>query len=433
MNNIKISILVPSLNVGNYIEQCIESIISQTLHDIEIICIDAGSTDGTLETLEKFANKDSRIKLINSPIKSYGYQMNLGIDAARGEYIGIVESDDCIAPDMYETLYNAAIKDDLDVVKSDFSFWWGSLDQSINVNVAFKPENYNVIFDRSRIEERLAFWLMNWTGIYKTSFLRRNDIRHNETPGASYQDNGFWLQVMAMANSVMWINKTFYKYRQDNPMASMKRRDKMMDTMVEYDFAIEKLKQHGIIDVLDIISYYRLRENKGAFMRIDDSLKREYLPVVVDNYNRYKHSFDLIKTHTPCKSIQTWFETLMTDPEGYCDKYISARREIMSRIDSAKKIYIYGSGNCALNVFKRLYNFQVFDKIAAVVETNDCMKKIFGFDVKNSDVIENNSNSLIIICAYREQAYNEIYEIVTDKGCYNIMNGKDVVDNFYAL
>lgn len=92
----KISVILPSLNVESYIKQCINSVINQTLDDIEIICVDAGSTDGTLEILGDYVNKDSRVKLIHSNKKSYGYQMNLGIKEANGEYIAIVETDDFI-------------------------------------------------------------------------------------------------------------------------------------------------------------------------------------------------------------------------------------------------------------------------------------------------------------------------------------------------
>lgn len=96
---------MPSYNVGIYIGECIESVVSQTLKDIEIICVDAGSTDGTLEILEEYAAKDERIRLLHSDMKSYGHQMNMGLASACGEYIGIVETDDFIAPDMYEELY----------------------------------------------------------------------------------------------------------------------------------------------------------------------------------------------------------------------------------------------------------------------------------------------------------------------------------------
>ena len=100
----KVSVIMPSLNVVQYIQECMESVVRQTLSDIEIICVDAGSTDGTLEILQEFAKKDQRISIIVSDKKSYGYQMNLGLKAAKGEYIGIVETDDFIEPNMYEDL-----------------------------------------------------------------------------------------------------------------------------------------------------------------------------------------------------------------------------------------------------------------------------------------------------------------------------------------
>ena len=101
----KISIIMPSLNVAKYIRQCIESVVNQTMKEVEILVIDAGSTDGTTEILEEFVAKDSRVKLIKSEKKSYGYQMNIGIAMAKGEYIGIVETDDLIELDMFENLY----------------------------------------------------------------------------------------------------------------------------------------------------------------------------------------------------------------------------------------------------------------------------------------------------------------------------------------
>ena len=100
----KVSVIMPSLNVVQYIQECMESVVRQTLSDIEIICVDAGSTDGTLEILQEFAKKDQRMSIIVSDKKSYGYQMNLGLKAAKGEYIGIVETDDFIEPNMYEDL-----------------------------------------------------------------------------------------------------------------------------------------------------------------------------------------------------------------------------------------------------------------------------------------------------------------------------------------
>ena len=88
-----VSVVVPFYNVEAYATDCLSRLCEQTLEDIEIICVDAGSTDGTLEIIGRFAQQDPRIRLLLSDKKSYGYQMNLGMSEAKGEYIGIVETD----------------------------------------------------------------------------------------------------------------------------------------------------------------------------------------------------------------------------------------------------------------------------------------------------------------------------------------------------
>ena len=124
MGSPKVSIVMPSLNVEKYIRQCMESVLKQTLEDIEIICVDAGSTDGTLEILEEYAHTDPRIQLMHSDKKSYGYQVNLGFDIACGEYLGIIETDDYADLEMFEVLYHIAKENDLDVVKSGFYYYY---------------------------------------------------------------------------------------------------------------------------------------------------------------------------------------------------------------------------------------------------------------------------------------------------------------------
>jgi len=123
----KVSIIIPALNSIKYLRECMDSIVNQTLRDIEIIPVDAGSTDGTWEMFLEYAAKDPRVKPMHSDKKSMGYQYNIGMDAATGDYIGFVETDDYAELDMFETLYNAAEESGVDWVKSDFDFF-------VNVN-----------------------------------------------------------------------------------------------------------------------------------------------------------------------------------------------------------------------------------------------------------------------------------------------------------
>ena len=120
MGQPKVSIIVPTYNVEPYLRECLDSICRQTLKDIEIICVNDGSTDGSLAIINEYATRDSRIVVLDGPNGGYGKGMNRGLDRATGEYIGIVEPDDFIALTMYEDLYAIASEHDLDFVKADF-------------------------------------------------------------------------------------------------------------------------------------------------------------------------------------------------------------------------------------------------------------------------------------------------------------------------
>lgn len=127
----KVSIVVPVYNVQKYLRQGLDSIVNQTLQDIEIICVDDGSTDESGKILDEYAAKDGRVKVIHKNNTGYGNSMNIGFTAASGEYIGIVESDDYADPKMFETLYQIASANNLDIVKSGFYYYYSY------------PEEYN--------------------------------------------------------------------------------------------------------------------------------------------------------------------------------------------------------------------------------------------------------------------------------------------------
>ena len=114
----KVSVIIPIYNTEKYLRKCLDSVCNQTLSDIEIICVNDCSTDNSLEILEEYASKDNRIKLIDfKENKGAAVARNAGIDEAKGEYIGFVDSDDFIDLDFYEKLYNKAVKSGADCVK----------------------------------------------------------------------------------------------------------------------------------------------------------------------------------------------------------------------------------------------------------------------------------------------------------------------------
>ena len=114
----KVSVIIPVYNTEKYLRRCFDSVVNQTLSDIEIICINDCSTDNSLEILQEYASKDKRIKLIDFKVnKGAAIARNIGIDAATGEYIGFVDSDDFVDLDFYEKLYKKAAETGADAVK----------------------------------------------------------------------------------------------------------------------------------------------------------------------------------------------------------------------------------------------------------------------------------------------------------------------------
>lgn len=220
---VKVSVILPSLNVKDYIERAVRSVSGQTLREIEIICIDAGSDDGTWEILSELAETDERIILCHSDVKSYGYQVNMGIDMAKGEYIAILETDDYADPQMYEELYHEAVSRDCDYVKSDY-FLYRTQDDGKQVFFRRYSLQTDDLYGKE-IEPikhlDVAFGdCYLWPGIYKKKFLVDQRIRLSETPGAAYQDIGFVFQTNVLARKALYVKEAYYRYCVDREGAS---------------------------------------------------------------------------------------------------------------------------------------------------------------------------------------------------------------------
>lgn len=242
MNTPKVSVVVPCYNVEKYLHQCIDSIINQTLKELEIICVNDGSKDSTLDILQEYAQKDTRIKIIDKPNAGYGDSMNRGFDMATGEYIGIIESDDYAELDMFEKLYSCAKQHDLDVVKSGFFYYWSKDGEKNIPNPIASHTTAKRTFcptkDFKAKMEAVDFFNIKptiWSAIYRKDFIRENNIRFNETPGASYQDASFNFKVWVCAKRVRLMKECFLHYRQDNESSSINSPGKVYCICDEYD------------------------------------------------------------------------------------------------------------------------------------------------------------------------------------------------------
>jgi glycosyltransferase involved in cell wall biosynthesis len=215
----RISIIIPIYNVNKYLRECLDSIINQTLKTIEIICVNDGSTDNSLEIIKEYIY-DNRIIIINKNNSGYGDSMNQGLNIASGEYIGIVESDDFIDINMFENLYKITKKGDIDIIRSNFYLYWEK-NKKEALNFKILKNLYNKIFNPMELQNIFLVQPSIWAGIYKKLFLIKNNIKFLTTPGASYQDTSFFYKTLYKANKIFCTKKAFYYYRQTNSNSSV--------------------------------------------------------------------------------------------------------------------------------------------------------------------------------------------------------------------
>lgn len=284
----KVSIIVPIYNVEQYLRECMDSVVNQTLKDIEIICVNDGSTDSSLSIIKEYAQKDNRIKIIDKPNSGYGDSMNKGLDMATGEYIGIVEPDDFVSKDMYEVLYNKAIEFDVDFVKADFYRFTGNIDTlCLSYNKLDRSEEYyNKVINPQEDLTPFNFVMNTWSGIYNRKFIEKYHIRHNTTPGASFQDNGFWFQTFTRATKIYFINKPLYMNRRDNMNSSVKNKEKVYCMKEEYDYILNYLNNNPELKekFIKMYQYKKFHNYIFNYNRIDIKFKKEFLKVFSNEF-----------------------------------------------------------------------------------------------------------------------------------------------------
>lgn len=427
---VKVSVVVPVYNSEKYLVQCLDSICGQTLREIEIICVDDGSTDQSSVILDDYAGQDERIKVIHKSNAGYGAAMNTGIDVAKGEYIGIVESDDCIEAQMYEMLYCAAVLDDLDVIKSDAYYWIEGAAYRKRIHYKWLDSYYDRVLDDISRNKFFDFYMNIWTGIYKRDFLNAFHIRFYESPGASYQDNGFWIQTLVYCRKAKWVNKAFYLYRQDNPEASIRNRGKMEAMSEEYENLAKVLCSRGDYNFLPYCYYYKLFRDKGTFFRIADELKREFCERIKKDYAYYK-GYIRGDSH-----LEEWFRNMIEQPDEMCNEFLRKKEEMRNMLEKASGFIIYGAGIRGDTIFRILYNEGFYPQICCFAVTHDFPEDLEGGRqiLRIEEANEKYPDATVIVAVIRgsgmyQQMIGKLEELEIDR----FIDGTAMEEVFYSV
>lgn len=213
-----VSIILPVYNAGNQLVDALVSAQEQTHRNIQVICVNDGSTDDSLAIMEIFAAEDERFQVINKENGGYGAAMNDGLKAAQGTWICILEPDDWISSDMLKKMLAFAngFSPKPDIIKCPF--WWvppkdefGTSEVHCTYKGLIHPTTQP--FALGQVPELIAHHPSIWSALYRTGYLRENHICFPEYPGSGWADNRFLAETLAKTNRIVYLDKPFYHYR----------------------------------------------------------------------------------------------------------------------------------------------------------------------------------------------------------------------------
>ena len=281
LSTLKVSVIIPVYNTEKYLAQCLDSVLNQTLQDIEVICVNDGSTDGSLEILNQYAAKDKRIKIIDQKNAGQGAARNSALKIARGEYICFLDSDDWLDKNTCKELYEYAKKLNLDminfeginydVVKDNFYEVPGlKINYVSNYNKVYSKEEVLSFIDKVTVSACLMF--------YNADFIRNNDIKFPE--GLFFEDNYFMLKALNLVNRYGVMAKCFY-FRRKHSEQTTANWNKLFKDYIEIVTKIDELYNELHLENTDM---YKVMMNKYCLSAI--SIYQSFDPADRNQYTR---------------------------------------------------------------------------------------------------------------------------------------------------
>lgn len=332
MNEPLVSIIMPMYNQELYIEKCLRSVMRQTLKEVEIIVVNDGSTDASLGIVSKLAEGDSRIVIIDKPNTGYGNSVNIGMRRANGLYVGIVETDDFIAKDMFETLYGLTEEGTVDVVKGNFYDYYEHLDrepEAVENTERHDMPDVTESFNIRQYPQILWGHPSVWSAIYRREFLLRNKIAFGEVKGGGWVDNPFFFETLCKAESIKWTRRPLYYYRKTSASSSstgvvnpnlpfdrmndnldvIERNGYTDDVTLRYLYSRALLYSNGALKECDYDHNYAIIDEKAKNLmrRCDENIFKKYFNLRdLSQYYQFVSPLKTIANKFPKILIYNW-------------------------------------------------------------------------------------------------------------------------------
>ncbi len=293
---VKLSIIIPVYNIENYIANCLETIYNQSFKDFEIICVNDGSTDGSLEVIQKY--KTQGITIIDKANEGSGVARNTALSIARGEYVYFVDGDDWLEENSLQKMVDKA-----DELKTDILIFGGlSYYEGVGKIGGYSANKLskkylNRIFSANDIKKDIfKFPSTAWTKLYRKDFLIKNDIKFQEIKVG--QDQLPFFHSMIMAERIVLLPENLYCYRKNRKGAvtAVKKKKNFSPIYVFYGIEEVLFKTGKIDDYKDIFINHYFSKATSWLAKFQDDLKQEYfaeymklLSHIQQNYSKFKN------------------------------------------------------------------------------------------------------------------------------------------------
>lgn len=396
MNNIAISIIIPVYNSERYLEQCLDSITNQTLKNIEIICIDDGSTDNSLHILRKYEKQDERFVILTQHNQYAGVARNNGLKKATGKYVLFLDSDDFFACNMLDKLYHKAETDKTDVLVFDLIQYDSKLNKV--VNTSWQAIRKKFLWEGITAGKDIAKYIFEFTlpsacnKVFLREFVVKNELYFQPIPRTN--DLFFAYAAISSAERIGILNEKLLFYRVNNELSLQGSGDCTPTVFVEALLGLEKfLKERNLFEI------YR------------ESFARMALDVAFYNLSNMKNKENY------CLIMDTLQKKLLhklTCSDSALDVFV------FDEIQSKSKIIIYGAGVLAkvfVNYLLYIYGYGKENIMIVVSEISESVKQVSGIEIVEFDSLPKDFiNDLVVIAVMDRSIQNEIEKNVLSHG-----------------
>lgn len=289
----KVSVIVPVYNTEKYLRRCIDSLVGQTIDDIEVVLVNDGSTDGSLTILEEYKERyPDRVLLINKENGGQATARNLGMRQCHGEYIGFVDSDDMVDLNMFKTLYDEAVKHNNDLTECHYHYVLEEEDGLKELKTRGHIRQY-----KNQKDMFINPMASPWNKLYKRELLLENDITFPE--GMIYEDTSFFIKTIPYVKKSTYVDEKFvYYYLRGNSTMNANKSKKVGDIFKVIEDYIEFYKKRGFFEKYKVeMEYFTVkillcsslsRIGRVSDKKLERAFRKKTFDIIERDFPNYK-------------------------------------------------------------------------------------------------------------------------------------------------